>query len=153
MGLIKKRWLYLTLLSACYSNAQEEARMCVGASEFVLVDDTVSFEQAINRCAEKHGTLAVPFSQDEQDAVALLADSLGVDETIWLGKQDLEIIPYCQLYIPGLHDEDSSGGINPSRFQLLDTTSDNSTFFSIHSEPPWAFDQPNDSPGSQDCVV
>ena len=45
-------------------NPQEFAE-CLGNSEFILVDEIVSFDTAVTRCHERAGDLAVPCSDAE----------------------------------------------------------------------------------------
>ena len=87
MRLFKLRWLYCVVLWISQSNAQQEARGCLGEFEFVLVNDSVIFTQTIDECALRNGTLALLFTQAEQNLTLTLVGILEDSRSVWLGKQ------------------------------------------------------------------
>ena len=44
-------------------NPAPEFAECLGSSEFVLVDDTVEFNDVVIECAARNGEVAVPLSE------------------------------------------------------------------------------------------
>ena len=52
----------------------------------------------------------------------------------------------------GLKDEADIGGTAPSRFQLIDTFSDDTSFFTTGGFFPWDSGEPNDFGNAENCV-
>ena len=82
---------WVLVLKGAETLAQQEQRTCVGASEFVAVDEIVGFSEALTSCVRRGGQLAVPFNNAEHNATVQLALDLGGEEPFWLGKEAARI--------------------------------------------------------------
>ena len=76
----------LQLLST--AQAQTEVAECFGEVEFIAVDETVDFDTAVTRCADREALVAGIVSDEEQDFVANLTNQLGIGnrDDLWIGK-------------------------------------------------------------------
>ena len=83
------------------ASAQREATVCVDASEFVAVDESINYLGAEERCVEKGGRLAVPFNEVEHNATLDLSIALGGAGNFWLGILSLTALP--RLCLPNFY--------------------------------------------------
>ena len=82
------RMLGSSILTLLFTTAlaQQEVSVCVDASEFLAVDEAGNFSEVEERCIQKGGKLAVPFSEAEHNATVELTVRLGGSVSFWLGK-------------------------------------------------------------------
>ena len=64
---------YLLSLGSYSAAAQESFAGCLDDSEFLLLNDTVTFSQAVEGCVQEDGNTAVPANQAENEFVVVLA--------------------------------------------------------------------------------
>ena len=84
--------MLLVLWSEIKAQNPLEFAECLGASEFVLVDERVDIDTAVTRCEARDGDLAVPFSRAENDVLRSLVrgtNSVSNGQGIFLGKTSL----------------------------------------------------------------
>ena len=137
-------------------NLPPEFKECLGPSEFVLVDEEVSFEDAVAGCQGRGGELAVPFSRAENDVLRSLVrgtNSVPNGQGIFLGKISLFVrMNIFSFLLLGLRyiGQGSGGANDPRRFTVLDNFSDDISFFETGGELPW---RDSDTPNGQECVT
>ena len=77
--------LFASLLGFLGAFVSAEIRQRLGGSEFILVDERVKYSEARPWCHSLGGSLAVPFSYEENDLIIELTLALD-EEDVWLGK-------------------------------------------------------------------
>ena len=89
---------WVLVLNGARTLTQPEQKKCVGASEFVAVDELVQFSAALTRCEQRDGQLAVPFSEAENNAAIELVRAIGGNKQFWLGKK---LLSFEMGYVSG----------------------------------------------------
>lgn len=68
---------------------QEIFAECFGADEFLVVNEQVNFDTAVERCFNLQGVVGVTFNQEEFDKVVELGSNVGGE--IFLGMFNLQL--------------------------------------------------------------
>ena len=130
------------------SLAQPSSSECVGADEFLVVNELANFDTAIDRCVALGGVVGVTFNQAELNKVLELGSSFGFNIYLGIGnKLDYQ----ATRHFLGLRDLDNEGGTDPARFELSDTSNDDRSFFDTRGQDAWQAGQPDDR-ANENCV-
>ena len=146
--------LYILLYSGwptfVSSQEVEEARACLGDTEFIIVNQFVNFDTARDECALRGGFLGGVINEQQHLHVIELARAFA-NRDVWIGTLSYGN-PHIdkQSVLVGLIA--SRGGNDPLRFDFEDPALFDKSFFDENGQRPWGNGQPDDNDEEEDCV-
>ena len=107
--------IILNLVSLIFKGMEVKAQsfpeftQCFGASEFILVDEEIEFDDAVARCQDRGGQLAVPFTETEYQVFVsmVLGSTIPIPAGIMLGNTTIHRTVWRQIKcftLTGLRD-------------------------------------------------
>ena len=83
----------------CRRTCTRVVKGCLGVSEFLVVDEDLSFNDALGACAVLGGDLAVPFNAAEHEFILQLIDgNFPASARFWFGNISLAVFLVSMLF-------------------------------------------------------